>query len=208
MKNSGRLNSAHGRQTACSLNGKMEPARGHAPRYRSYQDRTSLSMICRLGPGGRTCTSVALTGCAFTARRNCCCSLRRRSAHPSRCSGLRHLRAAALRLPHLDEYWALGRDSHPRPSPYEGAALTAAPPSEILNRSRRRAALSPLPTKPLARRAAFTSPTTAEMVEAVGLAPTACRLRAGCSAIELRLHGCRGRVRTCIHGFKVRCPTN
>lgn len=159
VKNAGRLNSAHGRQTACSLNGKMEPARGHAPRSRPYQDRTSLSMFCRLGPGGRTCTSVArwaarLQRAAFAVVR---CA---RAAHPSRCSGLRHLRAAALRLPRLDENWALGRDSHPRPFPYEGTALTAAPPSE---------------------NAALASQAAAEVVEAAGLSPATCRLRAGCS---------------------------
>lgn len=37
-------------------------------------------------------------------------------------------RAAFAALPHLGN-WELERDSHPRPSPYEGAALTAAPPS-------------------------------------------------------------------------------
>lgn len=37
----------------------------------------------------------------------------------------------ALRAPSatLRKRWGLERDSHPRPSPYEGAALTAAPPS-------------------------------------------------------------------------------
>lgn len=135
VKNAGRLNSAHGRQTACSLNGKMEPARGHAPRSRPYQDRTSLSMFCRLGPGGRTCTSVA----RWAARLQ---------------------RAAFAALPRLDENWALGRDSHPRPFPYEGTALTAAPPSE---------------------NAALASQAAAEVVEAAGLSPATCRLRAGCS---------------------------
>ena len=135
VKNAGRLNSAHGRQTACSLNGKMEPARGHAPRSRPYQDRTSLSMFCRLGPGGRTCTSVA----RWAARLQ---------------------RAAFAALPRLDENWALGRDSHPRPFPYEGTALTAAPPSDD---------------------AASASQAAAEVVEAAGLSPATCRLRAGCS---------------------------
>ena len=68
----GRLGSARGRLSARGLNGKVEPARGLAPHYRSYRDRTSLSMFCRLGPGGRTRTSVAPRGNAFTARRNCC----------------------------------------------------------------------------------------------------------------------------------------
>ena len=39
---------------------------------------------------------------------------------------------ALLRLA-LDK-WGLRRDSHPRPSPYEGAALTAAPPSQMVGR--------------------------------------------------------------------------
>ncbi len=37
-------------------------------------------------------------------------------------------RGAFAALPRLEK-WGLGRESHPRPSPYEGAALTAAPPS-------------------------------------------------------------------------------
>lgn len=57
------------------------------------------------GRSGRTRTFVAREGVAFTARCICC--------------------SATLR----GKMWELGRDSHPRPSPYEGAALTAAPPS-------------------------------------------------------------------------------
>ena len=57
----------------------------------------------KIGRDGRTCTSAARMGVAFTARCNCCSATSRKSG--------------------------LGRDSHPRPSPYEGAALTAAPPS-------------------------------------------------------------------------------
>lgn len=59
------------------------------------------------GRSGRTCTFVAREGVAFTARCNCS--------------------YATLRWKNVTG--GLGRDSHPRPSPYEGAALTAAPPS-------------------------------------------------------------------------------
>ena len=84
---------------------KMDPARRVALRSSQYHWDTSLPTLCRnkIGRGGRTCTSAARWGDAFTARCNCC------SATPRK--------------------WGLGRDSHPRPSPYEGAALTTAPPS-------------------------------------------------------------------------------
>lgn len=39
-------------------------------------------------------------------------------------------RAAFAALTRFEKNWGLERDSHPRPSPYEGAALTAAPSSQ------------------------------------------------------------------------------
>lgn len=84
---------------------KMEHPQGRAPCCLSYQDSPSLSTGWMHGRSGRTCTFVARQGIAFTARCICC--------------------SATLRKMGLE------RDSHPRPSPYEGAALTAAPPSQI-----------------------------------------------------------------------------
>src|SRR6185436_15691950 len=67
--------------------------------------RRFLRVGCKNGRSGRTRTFVARQGIAFTARCICC--------------------SATLR-----KKWGLERDSHPRPSPYEGAALTAAPSSQ------------------------------------------------------------------------------
>lgn len=84
--------------------GKAPSAKHESIALRSsqYHWDTSLPTLCRnkIGRGGRTCTSAAREGGAFTARCICC------SATPRK--------------------WGLRRDSHPRPSPYEGAALTAA----------------------------------------------------------------------------------
>ena len=59
---------------------------------------------------------------------HCCCDPRRPRygqprGSPLAGSGLRHLRAAALRLPHLDTKWEHGSDLHRQPSPYEGETL-------------------------------------------------------------------------------------
>ena len=85
---------------------KLEHPQGRAPCCLSYQDSPSLSTgWMQSGRSGRTRTFVARQGVAFTARCICC--------------------SATLR-----KKWGLERDSHPRPSPYEGAALTAAPSSQ------------------------------------------------------------------------------
>lgn len=65
---------------------------------RSARVTTRAVATTRSGRGGRTCTSVAQLGDAFTERCSCCFATPRKS-------------------------WGLRRDSHPRPSPYEGAAL-------------------------------------------------------------------------------------
>lgn len=52
---------------------------------------------------------------------------------------LRAIAISVLRTPSAtSRKKGLGRDSHPRPSPYEGAALTAAPPSHAGRRPRSR----------------------------------------------------------------------
>ena len=89
---------------------KLDPARRFALRSSRYQRDASLPTLCRQknGRSGRTRTFVVWRDNAFTARRNCC--------------------SATLRN------WGLERDSHPRPSPYEGAALPAAPSSQLVGR--------------------------------------------------------------------------
>lgn len=88
---------------------KMEHPQGRAPCSLSYQDSPSLSTAWMHGRSGRTRTFVAREGVAFTARCICCFATLRKN-------------------------WGLERDSHPRPSPYEGAALTAAPSSQMVGR--------------------------------------------------------------------------
>ncbi len=75
-------------------------------------------------------TSVVQSRTAFIVRRDCCCSPRRpRCGHPHdsplASSGLRHLRAVALRPPRLDGKWGHGPDLRRRSSPYEGDVLHA-----------------------------------------------------------------------------------
>ena len=53
---------------------------------------------------------------------------KRKDSHLRSPLGRRIYSALQLLLCHASK-WGLGWDSHPRPSPYEGAALTAAPPS-------------------------------------------------------------------------------
>ena len=52
-------------------------------------------------------------------------------SQPARATRLQ--RAAIAALPRFEK-WGLERDSHPRPSPYEGAALPAAPSSQVVGR--------------------------------------------------------------------------
>ena len=153
---------------------KMEHPQGRAPCSLSYQDSPSLSTAWMHGRSGRTCTSVARQGIAFTARCICC--------------------SATLR-----KKLGLERDSHPRPSPYEGAALTAAPSSQMVGRlgearrSDRSAGRGPGPER-------------AARVKCSEFF----RLRGGSFTVEAcdPKNGCGSRTRTSIHGFKVRCPSN
>jgi hypothetical protein len=66
----------------------------------------AYALPAKNGRSGRTRTFVAPRGQRVYSRRNCC--------------------SATLR-----KKWGLERDSHPRPSPYEGATLPAAPSSRI-----------------------------------------------------------------------------
>src|SRR5262245_19403428 len=118
---------------------KVEHPRGRAPRSLPYQGSPSLSTGWMHGRSGRTCTFVAREGVAFTARRICCSATLRNlgaraglaRARRARCYALRLRRPGrAAALPH-PEIMGLEQELHLRPSPYEGAALTAAPPSQI-----------------------------------------------------------------------------
>ena len=59
---------------------------------------------------------------------------KRKDLHLRSPSGRRVYSALHLLLCHASKKWGLERDSHPRPSPYEGAALTAAPSSQMVGR--------------------------------------------------------------------------
>ncbi len=85
----------------------MEHPQGCAPCWLPYQGSPSLSTgwMRELGRSGRIRTFVAREGVAFTARCNCSYATLRKNG-------------------------GLGQELHLRPSPYEGAALTAAPPSQ------------------------------------------------------------------------------
>ncbi len=84
---------------------KMEHPQGRAPRSLPYHGSPSLST-------GWMPEMVEAEGLA--------------PSQPGRAARLQ--RAAIAALPRFGK-WGLERDSHPRPSPYEGAALTAAPSS-------------------------------------------------------------------------------
>ena len=95
-----------GRRVYCSaMSAKMEHPQGRAPRSLPYQGSPSLST-------GWMPEMVEAEGLA--------------PSQPARAARLQ--RAAIAALPRFGK-WGLERDSHPRPSPYEGAALTAAPSS-------------------------------------------------------------------------------
>ena len=59
---------------------------------------------------------------------------KRKDSHLRSPRGRRVYSALHLLLCHASKRWGLERDSHPRPSPYEGAALPAAPSSQMVGR--------------------------------------------------------------------------
>ena len=125
---------------------------------------------------------------------------RRKDLHLRSPLGRRVYSASQLLLCHASKKWGLEQELHLRPSPYEGAALTAAPPSRggpprWSEAERPTVRLGAKPRDLLGRR-----------VKCSGF----CRLRAGGFTIKAcdpkTEIGCGRRTRTSIHGSKARCP--
>lgn len=147
-----------------------------------------------------------------------------RSAHPSPCSGLSPSPCYALCLPRLEKK-GLGRDSHPQPSPYEGAALTAAPPSRGGRRPRRSSPRERSGTPQVWAQPEFRVSETSQshlaflhvgqawslahsatkLAAKAGLAPASRRLTNGRSAVELPGNGEQARIRAVISSVWERC---
>lgn len=89
----------------------------HPQKLEHPQGRASCSLPYR---GSPSLSIYGLDALKWSKREE----LHLRSPH-----GRRVYSALHLLLCHASMSWELGRDSHPRPFPYEGTALTAAPPS-------------------------------------------------------------------------------
>jgi hypothetical protein len=119
-------------------------------------------------------------------------------------SGRRVYSALHLLLCHASKNWGLRRDSHPRPSPYEGAALTAAPPSrKMVGRpGNAPGSAGQEPAASLLKLATH---------ESGGACGCCTRLISPCQEDDHATqsqapNGCGRRTRTSILGFKARCP--
>lgn len=185
----------------------------------------------KIGADGGSCTLTNLRSPASRAGASASSATsagkpsRRKDLHlrsPMRAARLQ--RAAIAALPRLEKM-GLGRDSHPRPSPYEGAALTAAPPSHAGRRPRRSSQCERSGTPQVWAQPEFRvseasqshlaflhvgqawslAHSATKLAAKAGFAPASRRLTNGRSAVELPGNGEQARIRAVISSAWERC---